>query len=178
MVERNLYIPPEVAPTGPLIFLAGPIQGTGDWQSKAVEIIHGQNPEITIANPRRPRFDINDPREYDNQVDWETLHLKQAVNENGVIMFWLARETEHDHKRAYAQTTRAELFEKKMEHQYNGARLVIGIQRIWSPEKKAWTDAFSGSKYIRRRFEQDCPDVPILDTLKEACIVAVKTLTR
>ena len=37
---------------GPLIFLAGPIQGAEDWQRTAIGLISRENPALDIANPR------------------------------------------------------------------------------------------------------------------------------
>jgi hypothetical protein len=99
---------------------------------------------------------------YNEQVDWETYHLRKA-GENGAILFWLAKESEHRCDRAYAQTSRGELFEWKKEHEYKGANLVVGIE-----------EEFTGARYIRRRFSQDCPDVPICSTLKETCKKAIE----
>ena len=78
-------------------------------------------------------------------------------------MFWLAKEFEHNCKRAYAQTTRFELAEWKMRHEYEGAKLVVGVE-----------EGFTGAKYIKRRFPQDCPEVPLCSTLEETCREAVK----
>ena len=156
MSEKRVYIPPEYAETDmPIIFLAGPIQGTSDWQTHAIEIIHSLGPDAQIASPRRPIFDRDE--DYSVQINWETHHLRNAAS-NGVIMFWLAKETEHNPERAYAQTSRAELFEWKVRHERDKVKLVVGIE-----------DGFSGARYIRHRFSQDCPDVPILDSLEETC---------
>lgn len=119
-----------------VIFLAGPIQGTSDWQSilgtKLSQIfndlIYGSN--VIIASPRtQAKID------YQEQVDWETLWLQRAAK-NGMIVFWLARETIHDCSRSYAQTTRFELGEwlAKAED-----RVIIGVE-----------EGFSGSKYISK----------------------------
>jgi hypothetical protein len=144
---------PEVA--GPLVFLAGPIQGAPNWQAEAIRRLGGLDPAIHVANPRRDYL----PGEfvYDQQVDWETHHLRRA-GAAGVILFWLADEAAHDCGRAYAQTTRFELAEWKVRHERDGANLVIGL----GPR-------FTGAKYIRRRFAQDCPRVPLCATLDEAC---------
>jgi hypothetical protein len=162
MSERNVYIPPEyVEGEKSIIFLAGPIQGAPDWQSKAQEIIHGINPLVTIASPKRP---FNKNLQYNEQADWETYHLRKA-GQNGVIIFWLAKEETHVCERAYAQTTRAELFEWKVRHERDGAKIVIGIE-----------EGFSGTRYIKRRFSQDCSEVPILDSLEETCKKALEML--
>jgi hypothetical protein len=162
MSERNVFVPPEhVSSEQRVIFLAGPIQGASDWQSYAINILTTLKPNICIASPRREKFEgVN----YDEQVDWETENLRKA-GKNGVIMFWLAKESEQIQERSYAQTSRAELFEWKVRHERDGAKIVIGIE-----------EGFSGSKYIRRRFGQDCPDVPILDSLEETCKKALETI--
>jgi hypothetical protein len=152
--------PPECRPlTGPLVFLAGPIQGAPDWQAAATALIHAAAPDLPVANPRRAyppgTFD------YAAQVDWETHHLRHA-GRHGAILFWLADEAAHDCGRSYAQTTRFELAEWKVRHERDGAKLVVGIDRH-----------FSGARYVRRRFAQDCPAVPVVDTLAEACRIAV-----
>lgn len=166
MSERNLYIPTnyiEQENKKPLIFLAGPIQGAIDWQSIATDIIHTSRPDITIASPRRGYL----PGEfnYKEQVDWETHHLRRA-GANGVLLFWLAQEVEHDPGRAFAQTTRAELFEWKVRHERDGVKMVIGIE-----------NGFSGARYIRHRFLQDCPEIKITDNLEETCAIAVELIS-
>jgi hypothetical protein len=140
---------------GPLVFLAGPIQGAPPWQVEAIRVLGNFAPGLHVANPRREY--LSGEFEYDVQVDWETYHLRRAAAD-GVILFWLAREACHDCGRAYAQTTRFELAEWKVRHERDATRLVVGIE-----------DGFGGAKYIRRRLAQDCPAVPLLGTLEEAC---------
>ncbi|MBU1850262.1 MAG: nucleoside 2-deoxyribosyltransferase domain-containing protein, partial [Nanoarchaeota archaeon] len=153
----------------PLIFLAGPIQGAPKWHQKAMEYISKREPDIYIASPRRPieSHSKDFPKAmYEEQVDWETFHLRKAGN-NGVVMFWLAKEEEHLCERAYAQTTRFELAEWKMMHQAHKSKLVIGIE-----------EGFTNARYIRRRFSQDCPNVPIYSTLEETCAKAVEIIKK
>jgi len=149
---------------GPLIFLAGPIQGAYGWQDKAIDIIRSSAPELYIASPRRQMKTLGDftVDMYNEQVDWETHHLREA-GEYGVVMFWLAKEFEHRCERAYAQTSRFELAEWKMRHERDGANIVVGIE-----------DGFTGSRYIRRRLSQDCPRVPICSTLEKTCQEAIR----
>lgn len=145
---------------GPVIFLAGPIQGTSDWQAEAIAIIRKIDPEMHIASPRRSN--VNSKFDYDAQVDWETFYLRRAAQE-GVILFWLASEEIPTPGRAFAQTSRFELAEWKVRHERDGARLAVGL----SPD-------FSGRRYIKKRFSQDCPSVPLCSTLQETCEVAVQ----
>lgn len=163
--EKFLYQPTqyiELEIKKPIIFLAGPIQGTDDWQTKAYKIINTNNPEIIVASPRRDY--LPGTFDYNEQVDWETFHLNRA-SANGAILFWLAAETIHNHERSYAQTTRFELAEWKERHLTRGTKLVIGIE-----------GNFSGGKYIRKRFNEDCPDVPILNNLEDTCNAAIGVL--
>lgn len=141
---------------GPLVFLAGPIQGAENWQKIAIELILKENPFINIASPRgdysKRKFD------YNTQIDWETRYLNQAAN-TGAILFWLAKEKEHICNRAYAQTTRFELGEWIAKHKFNkNIKLSIGIE-----------PGFSGEKYLRRRIKQDCPEIVIHRTLIKVC---------
>lgn len=168
----QLILPPEYVENinGPLIFLAGPIRGTHDWQRKASAYIVDKETAITIANPRRPAMEVyrerHFPRDwFEEQVDWETVHLKQA-SQWGAILFRLARETDHGCDRPFAQTTRYELGEWKGRLEKGGLfhRVVaLGIE-----------DGFSGRSYIERRLGQDCPSLKIYGTLEETCDQALR----
>lgn len=151
---------------GALIFLVGPIQGAPDWQADATRIIRRINKSIHIASPRRATESYGkgdfDSALYAQQVDWETHYIGRSAMD-GCPLIWCAREIVHDCKRAYAQTTRGEMFERKLRHQLCGEPFALGIE-----------PGFSGEKYIRRRFGQDCPDVPIRSTLEETCRDAVR----
>jgi hypothetical protein len=152
----TLLMPPQyLALDGPLVFLAGPVQGAPDWQGEAISYLAAWAPSLNIASPRRKY--LPGTFDYAAQVDWETHHLHRAA-EYGVILFWLAAEKEHDCHRSYAQTTRFELAEWKVLHQRDHVRLVVGVE-----------DGFSGARYVRRRFAQDCPAVPVVSSLQEAC---------
>lgn len=143
----KIFLPPKIEEVNPpLIFLAGPIQGAEHWQNKG----------------RRDYLDGEFV--YEAQVDWETRYLNEAAKK-GLILFWLAKEAEHDNKRSYAQTSRFELAEWKVKHERDGVKLVLGIE-----------DGFTGAQYIRHRFSQDCPEIPILDSLEKTCEKAVKML--
>ena len=150
--------PTYVEITGPLIFLAGPIQGAPAWHERAIAYIQYHAPQVTIASPKAP--DDSWKFDYCLQVDWETHHLSTAA-QAGVILFWLAKEHTHQCDRAYAQTTRAELFEWKNRK----GRMVIGIE-----------DGFTGARYIRHRFSQDRPIVPFQRSLEETCQTAIDIL--
>lgn len=153
--------PPIIIPVeGPLVFLAGPIQGAPDWQAEAIRCFAECASTLAVASPRR----VERSREFDYaaQVDWETHYLRRAA-ECGAILFWLARETVVVPGRAYAQTSRFELAEWKVRHERDGVRLVVGIE-----------DEFAGARYIRHRFGRDCPRVPIVPSLAAACALVAE----
>ena len=156
MAGKILIAPDYESVAGKLIFLAGPIQGAEDWQKKAISLITDGNESISIASPRGGyeyrKFD------YDTQVNWETFYLNRAAQE-GLILFWLAKEKEHSCDRSYAQTTRYELAEWLTKHQQNpDIKLAIGIE-----------PGFTGERYIRKRIGEDCPELRIESTLEAVC---------
>lgn len=164
---RVIIAPERAELDGPVIFLAGPTQGAVSWHADAIRILQGMGGGFHVASPKRP---INPDKDftgdmYNEQVDWET-HFLRLAGRRGVVMFWLAKEREHRCDRAYAQTTRFEIAEWKEYHRREGARLVVGIE-----------EGFTGARYIRRRFAQDCPEVPLCDTLEATCRAAVNLLT-
>ena len=165
MASNLLIQPPEIVKldTDRIIFLAGPIQGAPDWQSEATKIIHGLDSSIVVASPRK-EYDSG-TFVYERQVDWET-HFLRLAGKTGVVAFWLAKQVIETPGRAYAQTTRFELAEWKMNHEHNGSKIAIGIE-----------DGFGNERYIKRRFGQDAPDVVIANTLEEMCVNSVKMLS-
>ncbi|MFY9227460.1 MAG: nucleoside 2-deoxyribosyltransferase domain-containing protein [Blastocatellia bacterium] len=161
-MQGRLILPPDYLEiTGLVVFLAGPIQGT-NWQPKAIEYLQKNSPELNIACPRRDY--LANEFVYEKQVDWETYYLRKAAH-TGVIMFWLAKELFHICDRAYAQTTRFELGEWKVRYERDNIKLVLGIE-----------EGFSNSRYIRRRFAQDCPNINICNTLEETCQQVIKQI--
>lgn len=156
-----IIYPPELTPLeGPVIFLAGPIQGAPNWQEEAIAYFQQAAPDIHIASPRRVY--LPGKFNYAKQVDWETHFLNRAA-EQGVVLFFLAKEAERVEGRAYAQTTRFELGEWKAKHQWLGTRLVVGIE-----------EGFTNARYIRRRLMQDCPNIPMSSLLAETCEAAIR----
>ena len=162
-MSQQVFIPTANAPINSrVIFLAGPIQGAPDWQTDAMNLLLPYLQGAVIASPRR----VVAPKDfvYEDQVNWETRHLNLA-GKNGVIIFWLAKESVQLAGRSYAQTTRAELFEWKERHITQNAKLVVGIE-----------PGFAGERYIRMRLSQDCPDIVIASTLEATCSQAISLL--
>lgn len=142
---------------GPVVFLAGPIQGADYWQDAAILLLNGTKHKLSIANPRRS--DTSWQFQFDIQVDWETYYLDRAHRE-GVILFWLAKETVHSCDRAYAQTTRFELGEWLAKYVAKKFHIVLGIEQ-----------GFTGERYIRRRLATDkrLKHIPVFNNLADVC---------
>jgi hypothetical protein len=153
------------------VFLAGPIQGTGNWQEKAEEIFLKLNlanqpkqKEFFIANPRAIETAKHHEFNYAEQVDWETKYLDLCSANNGVILFWLANETNHFCDRSYAQTTRYELAEWLTKQKTHNTKMVVGFDT-----------KYSGSRYIKHRNKENS-HLLFASSLEEACKKAFSLL--
>lgn len=68
------------------LFLAGGITNCPDWQSELIENFQDVE-KLTIYNPRRKNFPIDDPSASEKQICWEYKQLKDA----DIICFWFSR---------------------------------------------------------------------------------------
>jgi hypothetical protein len=109
----------------PFFFLAGPIRGGGDWQTRIMEsLLRTVGNDFTIANPSR--YPLNHPahhlREsgdetyFKRQLEWERFYLEYAAKYApcGAILFWLGREDREKPRTEdlpYARDTYGELGE-------------------------------------------------------------------
>jgi hypothetical protein len=143
---------------GPLVYLAGPIQGAPNWQREAVDLLGAAAPDLHVACPRAVNF-RGGP---DLHLIWERAYAERAARD-GVILCWLPRETAHRCSRSYAAQTRFELGEWAVRAQRGEVRLVIGIER-----------GFTGGPHLARRFGLDYPQVPRCRSLRQACAAAAE----
>lgn len=160
-MSKNHFIQPAdiVETDGPVLFLAGPIQGAPEWQQTAAGIIHSLDSGIVVASPRRdyPEGEFV----YERQVDWETEYLARAAG-SGAILFWLAAQVQETPGRAYAQTTRFELGEHAAKHGFDGRIISVGIE-----------EGFGNARYLGRRLPQSYPKIALSETLEDTCRKAV-----
>ncbi len=143
-----IYVPKRIVPLkptieSPLLFLAGPIRGGGDWQSDMAEQILKQEPSANIACPsrwdgtHRLACHFHQPfSQADNrQLVWERHYLKQAGIEQsvpGCIIFWLGRESTakpHPGPEPYAMDTRREIGKFTAFAEMMNVRMVVGGDR-------------------------------------------------
>jgi len=75
----------------PGLFLAGSISNAWDWQDYMSQMLaeHIVKRTIDVYNPRRENFNLLDPQQSTDQINWEHFHLNKAV----WISFWFSHET-------------------------------------------------------------------------------------
>lgn len=136
------------------IFLAGPCQGSPEWQKEIEESFPSLG--VTLLNPRRENMG-DGPEYYQEQLLWETEHLNAA----DIIMFWFPQEAYHVEGRDYGQTTRAELSEWIEKSKVCRKPIVIGID-----------PGIPGARYFKERASEY--GIPVFDTLQEVVTVVAK----
>lgn len=68
------------------LFLAGGITDCPDWQSTIINDLKNI-PNITIYNPRRKKFPMDNPYAAEQQITWEYNHLRDS----DIIIYWFSR---------------------------------------------------------------------------------------
>jgi hypothetical protein len=156
----------------PLIFLAGPIRGSPNWQDEAIKFLFSLNSDLYLISPRRGvREEIaeyiakGDEKHFSRQREWERHYLDIAGKKSnkGAIMFWLPGEVNHDCQKSYGAGTRLELGEWMANYRHdNNVRFCIGSD-----------GNFSELKTIAYDLSLDAPNKVIRKTLKETCLEAL-----
>lgn len=145
-----IYLPKQIeqlTPTtrSPLLFLAGPIRGGGDWQADMADHIMRQKPSALIACPSRwnethrlaHHFHKPFSAAPNRQLEWERHYLKQAGLEPdvpGCVIFWLGLESvvhPHPGPEPYAMDTRREIGKFTAYAEMMNVRMVVGGNRYF-----------------------------------------------
>ena len=143
-----IYVPKQIVPLtptieSPLLFLAGPIRGGGDWQSHMAEHAMSREPSALVTCPSRwdskhrlaKHFYQPFSKADNRQLVWERHYLKQAglePNVPGCVIFWLGLESaEHPHPgpEPYAMDTRREIGKFTAFAEMMKIRMVVGGHR-------------------------------------------------
>jgi len=153
------------------VFLAGPIQGSKNWQEEFIKEIEEEfkefksNKNIVICSPRRDKDMDKSKFVYQEQVDWETLYLEKS-SKYGIIVFWLAKEFEKIEGRSYAQTSRFELGEWLSKWELNPKiKIIVGAD-----------SEFKGTRYIKYKFSKKQPDFEFKTSKKQMIDEIVKQI--
>ena len=182
-----IYVPKQIVPLSPttespLLFLAGPIRGGGDWQAQMAESILDKASSALIACPsrwddsHRLAHHFHQPfSQADNrQLVWERHYLKQAglePNVPGCIIFWLGLESAdapHPGPEPYAMDTRREIGKFTAFAEMMDVRIVVaGDRRFHGLD----VILFELSEAVGRSF-------PFYETMAEAADHAILTAQR
>lgn len=162
----KLYVDPKTFGRLPLYFLAGPIRGGGDWQSRMCEIIEHSDPDCIVACPHRwgpghsfaNRCMPGEEGRFERQTDWERFYLAVAGEhigaEYGSIIVWLEPQQESRPPEAgvYARDTLGEIGEWRGRLMYEpGLRIVIGADPDYDPHGVNIMQ-YNFEKALRRKF--------------------------
>lgn len=132
------------------LFLAGGITNCPDWQSEVISDL-SDVANLTIYNPRRKYFPINDPKSSEEQITWEYEHLQNA----DIIIFWFSR----------GSLNPIVLYELGKWGNSTNEQIIIGID----PEYERANDVKIQTMLAR-------PDVVICDSLKSLVYYTKKLL--
>lgn len=139
----QILLPRTDAPTYdlPIVYLAGPILGGGDWQAQmclSLQEAMGDQ-DFLIVNPSRWPADhqlgnhvVGLPSSaYTRQKDWEHPHMNRAGQTHynkSCLLFWLGGQKTPRDDGDYAQDTRVELGEWREKMNHYETRLVWGLE--------------------------------------------------
>jgi hypothetical protein len=165
-----VHRPPEIMSfDGPSIFLAGPIQGSPNWQDDAEIIFEDLLKNGSIAHIFNPRAENLDHGK-NEQMRWEKLNLKHA-RKYGAILFWFAAQDlsieDYPEGRAYAQTSRIE-FGRAMGWKDYAHLISLGVGI--DPNYRG-----GNIDYIKDCAEEH--NIPVKDNLKQLCEHVVELCT-
>lgn len=121
------------------LFLAGGISNCPNWQMEMIGRLKGF-PNLTVYNPRRENFPIEDPNAAEEQIIWEFNHLRDA----NIIIFWFSK----------GSLNPIVLYELGMWGNSNDRPILIGID----PEYERKQDVIIQTQLAR-------PEVEIYDSL-------------
>lgn len=132
------------------VFLAGPIQGSPNWQHSVENLfVNGQqNSNVIFLSPRRLSYDNFN---YEEQVLWEKKYMALA----DVILFWIPEAVENTEGRSYAQTTRTEFGE----YLARGKKIIFGAYK-----------EFPGIRYFESKLKQYYGDNYKIHSSLEDCL--------
>ena len=165
--------------TGPLVFIAGPIKGGGDWQEKACDLLAKSIPNAHIAVPCRwgpnhrlyqYKLDSDQNDGFPRQSTWEHYYLKWCCDLNrrkrGCAVLYLpceSKTTPRTDGQPYARDTYGEIARWSMYAALTGGRIFVGAE-----------EGFPGLSVIIENLRLDvrAAEFPIYPTLEKTITTA------
>lgn len=175
-------VPTSEAHRNPFFFLAGPVNGGGDWQAEMCRKLESKRraSEYWMAIPsiwgkEHPLYKNvipGDSHAFERQLDWERYYLNFAAR-NGCIIFWVPNESTNDPRddgESYGRDTCGEIARWGGYLKYDPSlRVVIGV----APEMQRKWDV------LLRNFIKDTSGNPtIWDTVDKTVKSAIKIARR
>lgn len=154
----------------PVVFLAGPIRGAGDWQASAIKSLAIALPTALIVCPVRYAEDhdlyayrLRGFEDYfESQTAWERHYMKLAT-ETGALLFWIPAESQDSQRPRsegpYAQDTYGELGE------WRGRLMGVPENAYPSIVFGAQPDGLPGLSVIKKNYRYAL-NIEFLDTLE------------
>lgn len=149
---------------GPIIYLAGPINGAPDWQSDAIGHLC-VNPSVHIVSPRQARDASTLLSEEDSkvQIEWEQVYMESAVKD-GVVLFWFAKPLSSVSTSYYAQQSFFELGDI-LANVGKRHSVCVGIE-----------GEFPNAEYLTATLTWRYPELTIHKTLSDVCDEALRII--
>lgn len=141
--------PPKIieTPDAPIVFLAGPVQGTLDWQQRAADQLLASNVPMDVVSPRGNLELYEKPSVWldnDQQTPWEKHHLRLA-RDKGCLAMWIAAQEFETPGRVFAQTSRIELGRIAGWMDYNSdIRFAFGIDPDYAGGNRTYFEEICG----------------------------------
>lgn len=84
---KHVICPERHAGSEPTLFLAGGISNCPNWHDSLAKLL--ETSRLTLLNPRRENFPMDDPEASRFQIEWEFEHLHRAH----AVSFWFPCQT-------------------------------------------------------------------------------------
>lgn len=148
------------------------VRGAPNWQDEAIDFLFSKNKDLIIVSPRRGArekiasyiFD-GDNNYFSRQRAWER-HYLDIASKNGVILFWLPGEENHDCNKVYGAMTRLELGQCMANYKNdNSIKFVVGSD-----------GKFPELDTIRYDLILDAPKKEIYNSLEKTCLETLKLI--
>lgn len=180
LILPRTFVENSITEKFPLFFLAGPVQGGGNWQEECcIELAQRITSGFFVVVPCRWHsldrlygFRVSGLEEiFSSQTEWEHYYLNLANvrsrTHQGCIIFWLPRESRKSPRgdgQPYARDTYGELGRWGRSAALSGARVIVGAE----------TD-FPGLSSIQKNLNLDAngSQITIWPTLAETVEQAV-----
>ncbi|PWU05346.1 MAG: hypothetical protein C5B51_14775 [Terriglobia bacterium] len=158
----------------PVIFLAGPLKTSSNWQDDAVDVLFSLEKNLSIVSPRKgvregiANYIVSgDDYFFPRPRAWERHYLDVASRE-GAVMFWLPGEAMHNHIKVYGAMTWFEL-----------GHCIADLRRGNNPRFCIGSDGhFPEIDILQYDLSIEAPEMSIKKTLDATCFEAIQIACR